>query len=123
MINYLNKFLLVYLELAFRRIFSDILLGNESDGPPKTRRHSQIYGTSSSLLESIMSKDTQLWKAARKQWHHLFISVLLMDQDCKRAFSKIITRNYPSLISDFIADDHDHSLSITSLTVQVIQVL
>ncbi|KAG1675618.1 E3 ubiquitin-protein ligase UBR2 [Nymphon striatum] len=107
---------------AFRRIFSDILLGNELDGPPKTRRQSQIYGTSNSLLESVMSKDTQLWKAARKQWHHLFISVLLMDQDCKRAFSKIITRNYPSLISEFIADDHDHSLSITSLTVQVFTV-
>lgn len=66
-----------------------------------------------------MESDTQLWKSARNQWHQLFISGMLMDQNCKKVFAKQFTKVYPSLMKDFIADDHDHSVSIISLSVQI----
>lgn len=75
-----------------------------------------------SILESIMLHDTQLWKSARTQWHQLFITGMLMEQNSKKTFSGVFTRNYPSLMKEYIADDHDHSLSITSLSVQIFTV-
>lgn len=74
------------------------------------------------LLEKIMLVDTQLWKSARNQWHQLFISGMLMELNCKKTFAKCFTSIYPSLMKEFIADDHDHSVSIISLSVQIFTV-
>jgi len=75
-----------------------------------------------SLLESVLLSDTQLWKAARSAWHRLFIAGLLMDPDAKRDFAQVFTRHYGQLMKDFISDDHDHSHSVTSLSVQLFTV-
>uniref|UniRef100_A0A1W7R9B1 E3 ubiquitin-protein ligase n=1 Tax=Hadrurus spadix TaxID=141984 RepID=A0A1W7R9B1_9SCOR len=90
---------------GFRIIFSRVMmLPVASDSP---------------LLENVLLSDTQLWKTARNQWHQLFISGMLMEQQCKKTFAKVFTKNYPVLVKDFIADDHEHAMSITSLSVQV----
>ncbi|XP_054719736.1 E3 ubiquitin-protein ligase UBR2-like [Uloborus diversus] len=74
------------------------------------------------LLEKVMLVDTKLWKTARNQWHQLFISGMLMELHCKKAFAKCFTSVYPRLMQDFIADDHEHSISVTSLSVQIFTV-
>lgn len=70
------------------------------------------------LLECVMKSDTSLWKTARTQWHQLFISGMLMESRSKKYFAKVFTRIYTSLMKDFIQDDHEHAISITSLSVQ-----
>lgn len=96
--------ILAYSE-GFRIIFSEVMMTPaDSDSP---------------LLENVLLSDTQLWKTARNQWHQLFITGMLMEQQCKKTFAKVFTKNYPVLVKDFIADDHEHSMSITSLSVQV----
>ncbi|XP_055953214.1 E3 ubiquitin-protein ligase UBR2-like [Argiope bruennichi] len=74
------------------------------------------------LLESVMCADTNLWKTARNQWHQLFITGMLMDMKCKKVFAKAFILAYPTLMKEFIADDHDHSISVTSLSVQIFTV-
>ncbi|XP_013420461.1 E3 ubiquitin-protein ligase UBR2 isoform X2 [Lingula anatina] len=71
------------------------------------------------LLEKIMLADTQLWKAARVQSHQLFMAGVLMDQEYKKKFAVLFTQHYPKLIWNFVEDDHDHSVSVVSLTVQI----
>lgn len=99
--------LLSYCE-AFRRLFSGIIM--------------ECYDSSSrnlSLLEQIMTSDVRLWKTARNQWHQLFITGLLMESESKKNFAKVFTRIYSSLMKEFVRDDHEHSVSITSLSVQL----
>ncbi|XP_015925189.1 E3 ubiquitin-protein ligase UBR2 [Parasteatoda tepidariorum] len=74
------------------------------------------------LLENIMLVDTQLWKNARNQWHQLFITGMLMDLTCKKAFAKSFVSVYPTILQEFISDDHDHSISVSSLSVQIFTV-
>ena len=45
--------------------------------------------------------------------------MLLDSYETKRCFAEVFTRCYGHLMKDFIADDHDHSFSVTSLSVQV----
>ncbi len=45
-----------------------------------------------------------------------------MDPDAKRDFAQVFTRHYGQLMHDFISDDHDHSHSVTSLSVQLFTV-
>ena len=40
----------------------------------------------------------------------------------KRAFASTFTRTYGHIMKEFITDDHDHSFSVTSLSVQVFTV-
>lgn len=99
--------LLGYCE-GFRCILSDIIV----ECPPESENDS-------TLLEQIMRADVRLWKTARNQWHQLFISGLLMENQSKKVFAKVFTRIYSSLMKDFVTDDHEHSVSITSLSVQL----
>lgn len=92
---------------AFRRIFSAVI------------SESGMGGTEMTLLEQIMRADVCLWKTARNQWHQLFITGLLMESESKRQFAKVFTRIYNVLMKDFVTDDHEHSVSITSLSVQL----
>ena len=45
--------------------------------------------------------------------------MLLDSYETKRCFAEVFTRCYGHLMKDFIVDDHDHSFSVTSLSVQV----
>jgi E3 ubiquitin-protein ligase UBR2 len=45
--------------------------------------------------------------------------MLLDSNETKRSFAESFTRCYGHLMKDFIADDHEHSFSVTSLSVQV----
>lgn len=74
------------------------------------------------FLEMVMQSDTNLWKTARNQWHQLFITGMLMDQHSKKAFAEVFTRNYSELMAAFSGDDHEHSVSVTSLAVQIFTV-
>ncbi|XP_050727381.1 E3 ubiquitin-protein ligase UBR2-like isoform X3 [Eriocheir sinensis] len=87
---------------TFRLIFSDII--NKDGG---------------NIVESIIWTDTKMWKTARVQWHRLFISGMLMDQESKKMFARTFTKHYSKMMKDFILDDHDHAVSVASLGVQL----
>nr|XP_006815804.1 PREDICTED: E3 ubiquitin-protein ligase UBR2-like [Saccoglossus kowalevskii] len=74
------------------------------------------------LIEHVMLMDTKLWKAARVAWHQVIMSSLLMNQEFKKKFAILYTKVYSDLQSDFIEDDHDHGVSVTSLSVQMFTV-
>ncbi|XP_060594831.1 E3 ubiquitin-protein ligase UBR2-like isoform X1 [Ruditapes philippinarum] len=76
-----------------------------------------------SLMEILLLADTQLWKTARVQSHQLMMAGVLMDQECKKKFSIIFTRHYTNLMKAFCMDDHDHDVSIASLSVQIFTVI
>ena len=114
LLNWLQE-IISYCE-AFRYILAEVLMSKDLVA---------VEGSASSdspLLELIMRSDTQLWKSMRNQWHQLFINGLLMDAKSKKEFAKLFIRNYNQLMNDFIADDHDHIMSITSLSVQLFTV-
>ncbi|XP_035910320.1 E3 ubiquitin-protein ligase UBR1 isoform X2 [Anopheles stephensi] len=73
-------------------------------------------------LKFILSNDHNLWKSARTSWHRLLISGMLMDYDNKKLLAITFTKLYASLMQDFIRDDHYHSFSIVSLSVQLFTV-
>ena len=95
---------------AFRALFSNVLL-EKAEPSGKVSR-----------LENFLRHDTSLWKAARSQLHHLFISGMLLETDTKRSFAEIFTRCYGNIIKDYIIDDHEHSFSVSSLSVQLFTV-
>lgn len=78
-----------------------------------------VYIASPLFSHSCPRYDTQLWKSARTQLHHLLISGLLMEMQSKREFARAFTRCYGQLMKEFVQDDHEHSFSITSLSVQL----
>ncbi|XP_070569458.1 E3 ubiquitin-protein ligase UBR2-like isoform X2 [Ptychodera flava] len=79
--------------------------------------------TNKALIEHVILSDTKLWKVARIHWHQLIMSSVLIDQEFKKQFAMMYTKNYNTLQRDFITlDDHDHSVSITSLSVQMFTV-
>ncbi|KAL1459822.1 hypothetical protein WDU94_011775 [Cyamophila willieti] len=103
LLTWLQK-LLGYSE-SFRILFSEVSL--EEKAPEL------------SIVEGILIKDSQLWKAARLHWHRLFISGMLMEYESKKAFARVFTKKYGAIMKDFIRDDHDHSFSVGSMAVQI----
>uniref|UniRef100_A0A182N0G2 E3 ubiquitin-protein ligase n=1 Tax=Anopheles dirus TaxID=7168 RepID=A0A182N0G2_9DIPT len=91
---------------AFRRVFADTI----------TRAQTMFN------LKFILSNDHKLWKSARTAWHRLLISGLLMEYGNKKLLATTFTRQYASLMQDFIRDDHYHSFSIVSMSVQLFTV-
>uniref|UniRef100_A0A182FB21 E3 ubiquitin-protein ligase n=1 Tax=Anopheles albimanus TaxID=7167 RepID=A0A182FB21_ANOAL len=75
-----------------------------------------------SNLRLIMINDHKLWKSARTCWHRLLIAGMLMEYEHKKELAIVFTRLYTSLMQDFIRDDHYHSFSIVSLSVQLFTV-
>lgn len=73
-------------------------------------------------LAHIMMYDWKLWKTARLGWHHLLITAVLMEYENKKLLALAFTKMYPTLMSDFIRDDHDHSFSIVAMSVQLFTV-
>ncbi|CAH2087795.1 unnamed protein product [Euphydryas editha] len=76
-------------------------------------------GAAGGVAAGVMQNDCRMWKAARTAWHRLLIATTLMDYSTKRAMAILFTKNYGSILKDFIRDDHDHSFSISSLSVQL----
>ncbi|XP_043277613.1 E3 ubiquitin-protein ligase UBR2 [Venturia canescens] len=93
---------------GFRIIFSDVALNTKAGEV--------------AIVAGILMRDSQLWKSARTAWHRLFISGMLMEYESKKALAIVFTNNYGPVMKDFIRDDHDHSFSITSLSVQLFTV-
>ena len=50
------------------------------------------------------------------------MATVLMESSYKKSFSMMFARHYRNIQRDFIDDDHDHSLSVTSLSVQIFTV-
>lgn len=47
---------------------------------------------------------------------------MLMEYENKKTLAILFTKLYPSLMQDFIRDDHEHSFSVVSLSVQIFTV-
>lgn len=99
---------------SFRALLGSMLL--EYPGAPST------IGKNS-RLDNFLRNDIILWKAARSSIHHFLIQAMLHGPDAnRRAFAACFTKNYCHMMKDFINDDHDHSFSVTSLSVQLFTV-
>ncbi|XP_064173858.1 E3 ubiquitin-protein ligase UBR2 isoform X1 [Anguilla rostrata] len=79
-------------------------------------------GEYSSLVDTLMLCDSKMWKAARNVYHQLFMSSLLMDPKYKKLFAIQFAKNYRRLQTDFMEDDHERVVSVTSLSVQIFTV-
>lgn len=93
---------------GFRAIFSEVVLKPHQSDP--------------CIIKGILLRDSQLWKSARTHWHRLIISGMLLEYENKKAFAKVFMKNYGSVVKDFIKDDHEHTFSVSSLSVQVFTV-
>uniref|UniRef100_A0A1A8DB74 E3 ubiquitin-protein ligase n=1 Tax=Nothobranchius kadleci TaxID=1051664 RepID=A0A1A8DB74_NOTKA len=73
-------------------------------------------------ISRLMLRDAKMYKGARKIVHELIFCSMLMDAEFKRLFAIEFTKHYMQLQRDFINDDHDRSISITALSVQIFTV-
>ncbi|XP_028170096.1 E3 ubiquitin-protein ligase UBR1 [Ostrinia furnacalis] len=111
LLNWLQNF--VCREPSLRLALSQVALGEEAWGGGST----SLCG--GGVAGAVMQNDFRMWKAARTAWHRLLIATTLMDYSTKKAMAILFTKNYASILKDFIRDDHDHSFSISSLSVQL----
>lgn len=74
------------------------------------------------FLETIIKQDTSLWKVARARSHQLFMNNILLDVYGRKNFAITFAKCYKLLIGDFLADDHEHEVSVASLSVQIFTV-
>ncbi|XP_027131316.1 E3 ubiquitin-protein ligase UBR2 [Larimichthys crocea] len=79
-------------------------------------------GENSSLVDQLMLNDSKMWKGARNIYHQLLMNSLLMDLKYKKIFAIQFAKNYRRLQTDFLEDDHDRGVSVTSLSVQLFTV-
>lgn len=98
----------VGLSANFRSIFSEIILTSPS--------------STNFSLRQILLYDIKLWKTARTAWHRLLISGMLMEYDNKKELAINFTKVYTNIMQDFLRDDHYHSFSVVSLSVQLFTV-
>ncbi|KAF5287904.1 hypothetical protein FQA39_LY04078 [Lamprigera yunnana] len=97
---------------GFRVIFAEVAL----------KPQQSLEVPDQSVVKGILQRDSQLWKSARTHWHRLLISGMLLEYENKKALAKVFTHNYGNVMKDFIKDDHDHSFSVSSLSVQLFTV-
>ncbi|KAK7904739.1 hypothetical protein WMY93_017346 [Mugilogobius chulae] len=74
------------------------------------------------LISRLMLHDAKMYKGARKIVHELIFCSMLMETEFKRLFAIEFTKHYKQLQKDFINDDHERSISITALSVQIFTV-
>uniref|UniRef100_A0A667XHJ0 E3 ubiquitin-protein ligase n=1 Tax=Myripristis murdjan TaxID=586833 RepID=A0A667XHJ0_9TELE len=96
--------------VGFRQAFCQVAL------EPSTERDRPC------LISRLMLHDARMYKGARKIVHELIFCSLLMETECKRLFAIEFTKHYKQLQKDFINDDHERSISITALSVQIFTV-
>ncbi|XP_047516018.1 E3 ubiquitin-protein ligase UBR1 isoform X1 [Pieris napi] len=113
LLNWLQNF--VSQEPSLRLVLSQVALGEE-EGLSSGLSLSNMSG---GVAAGVMQNDCHMWKAARTAWHRLLIATTLMDYSTKRTMAILFTKNYGTILKDFIRDDHDHSFSISSLSVQL----
>ncbi|CAB3225335.1 unnamed protein product [Arctia plantaginis] len=111
MLHWLQNF--VSQEPSLRLAVSQVALGEDAWGA-----NTSVAG-GGGVACGVMQNDSRMWKAARTAWHRLLIATTLMDYATKRSMAILFTKNYGSILKDFIRDDHDHSFSISSLSVQL----
>ncbi|XP_017488477.1 PREDICTED: E3 ubiquitin-protein ligase UBR1 [Rhagoletis zephyria] len=104
LLSWFQEFLIKH--CIFRQIFARLIMDRKA---PYCIRH-------------ILEYDVKLWKTARSCWHRLLISGMLMEYDNKMALAQEFSKHYASVVQDFIRDDHEHSFSIVSLSVQLFTV-
>lgn len=117
LLNWIRELLAVSEE--FRYCFADYLY---NPGQPSKVIQYEDQFEYISLLEKVMKSDVEFWKSIRIIWHQLFMSGLLLDFEIKKHFSRLFARNYDVLLFDFVHDDHEHHLSISGLSVQILTV-
>uniref|UniRef100_A0A674MHK8 E3 ubiquitin-protein ligase n=1 Tax=Takifugu rubripes TaxID=31033 RepID=A0A674MHK8_TAKRU len=95
---------------GFRQAFCQVALDNNtgSDQP--------------CLISRLMLHDARMFKGARKIVHELIFCSMLMETEFKRIFALEFTKHFTQLQKDFINDDHERSVSITALSVQIFTV-
>ncbi|XP_035281219.1 E3 ubiquitin-protein ligase UBR1 isoform X2 [Anguilla anguilla] len=96
--------------VGFRQVFCQVAL---EPGPTSDQ---------TSLISRLMLHDARLYKGARKIVHELIVCSLLMETEYKRLFAIEFTKHYKQLQNDFINDDHERSISVTALSVQIFTV-
>uniref|UniRef100_A0A8P4KKJ6 E3 ubiquitin-protein ligase n=1 Tax=Dicentrarchus labrax TaxID=13489 RepID=A0A8P4KKJ6_DICLA len=74
------------------------------------------------LISRLMLHDARMFKGARKIVHELIFCSMLMETEFKRLFAIEFTKHFKQLQKDFINDDHERSISITALSVQIFTV-
>ncbi|XP_074503572.1 E3 ubiquitin-protein ligase UBR2 isoform X2 [Sebastes fasciatus] len=79
-------------------------------------------GEYSSMVDKLMLNDSKMWKGARNIYHQLLMNSLLMDLKFKKIFAIQFAKNYRRLQTDFMEDDHERVVSVTSLSVQLFTV-
>ncbi|XP_032523092.1 E3 ubiquitin-protein ligase UBR1 isoform X1 [Danaus plexippus] len=112
LLNWLQNF--VSQEQSLRLAVCQVALGEETG-----LSGWGLAGTSGGVAVGVMQNDCKMWKAARTAWHRLLIATTLMDYSTKRTMAILFTKNYATIMKDYIRDDHDHSFSISSLSVQL----
>ncbi|XP_056151209.1 E3 ubiquitin-protein ligase UBR1 [Lampris incognitus] len=96
--------------VGFRQVFCQVALA-----PSAERDHP-------CLISRLMLHDAKMYKGARKIMHELIFCSLLMETEFKRLFAIEFTKHYKQLQKEFISDDHDRSISITAISVQIFTV-
>ncbi|KAJ7990733.1 hypothetical protein DPEC_G00289980 [Dallia pectoralis] len=96
--------------VGFRQVFCQVAL------EPNTELEQP------SLISRLMLHDARLYKGARKIIHEMIFCSLMMETEYKRLFAIEFTKHYMDLQKDFILDDHERSISITALSVQIFTV-
>ncbi|XP_021495068.1 E3 ubiquitin-protein ligase UBR1 isoform X1 [Meriones unguiculatus] len=74
------------------------------------------------LISRLMLWDAKLYKGARKILHELIFSSFFMEMEYKKLFAMEFVKYYKQLQKEYISDDHDRSISITALSVQMFTV-
>uniref|UniRef100_H3DJ15 E3 ubiquitin-protein ligase n=1 Tax=Tetraodon nigroviridis TaxID=99883 RepID=H3DJ15_TETNG len=74
------------------------------------------------LISRLMLHDARMFKGARKIVHELIFCSMLLENEFKRLFALEFTKHFKQLQKDFINDDHERSISITALSVQIFTV-
>ncbi|XP_052039314.1 E3 ubiquitin-protein ligase UBR1 isoform X2 [Apodemus sylvaticus] len=74
------------------------------------------------LISRLMLWDAKLYKGARKILHELIFSSFFMEMEYKKLFAMEFVKYYKQLQKEYIRDDHERSISVTALSVQMFTV-
>ncbi|XP_076014612.1 E3 ubiquitin-protein ligase UBR1 [Genypterus blacodes] len=96
--------------VGFRQAFCQVALKHSTDDERPC------------LISRLMLHDAKMYKGARKMVHELIFCSLFMETEFKRLFAIQFTKHYKALQKDYIIDDHERSISITALSVQIFTV-
>uniref|UniRef100_A0A674J3P7 E3 ubiquitin-protein ligase n=1 Tax=Terrapene triunguis TaxID=2587831 RepID=A0A674J3P7_9SAUR len=106
--SWLNK--LMSYSSDFRQIFCQICLKEEADSEKPC------------LISMLMLWDAKFHKGARKILHELIFSSFFMEMEYKKLFAIEFVKYYKTLQKEYISDDHERSISVTALSVQMFTV-